>query len=370
MTRKVPFFNYQQLYKNHKDEFLRVLDDVLGRGAYILQNDLKEFENNLSEYTGAKHAIGVANGTDALEMIYQLSGLKVGDEVIYPSHTFVASPASVHHIGAIPVPVDCGPDHMLDAKSIEKAITPKTKAIMPVQLNGRTCNMDELQAVANRHNLLIIEDSAQGLGSKFKNKMAGTFGLAGTYSFYPAKILGCFGDGGAIVTNNSDLAEKLIWVRDHGRNSQSGAIEIWGRNSRLDNVQAALLNFQFSYFTSTIERRREIASLYTSQLGSLLQLTLPPAPNATKDHFDTYQNYEIEAEDRDNLKKFLGENGIGTLIQWGGVATHQMKALGFTQHLPDTDTLFTRLLMLPMNILLSNDDVLYVCQKIRQFYSA
>lgn len=370
MTKKVPFFNYQQLYKSQKEDFLRILDDVLGRGAYILQNDLKEFENNLAEYTGAKHAIGVANGTDALEMIYEFSGLKTGDEVIYPSHTFIASPASIHYIGAVPVPVDCGPDHMLDAKSVEQAITPKTRAIMPVQLNGRTCNMDELQSLADKHNLLIIEDSAQGLGSKFKNKMAGTFGLAGTYSFYPAKILGCFGDGGAIVTNDSTLAEKLMWVRDHGRNPQSGVVEVWGRNSRLDNVQAALLNFQFRFFKDTIQRRRKIASLYTEQLGSLAQITLPPAPDTDPNHFDTYQNYEIEAQDRDGLKKFLGENGIGTLVQWGGTATHQMKNLGFTQQLPSTDALFTRLLMLPMNTLLSDDDVLYVCQKIQQFYSA
>lgn len=366
--KSVPFFPYQQFYATREKDFSTIMTDVLKRGAFILQKDLQEFETNLAEYLGVKHAIGLANCTDALIIGLRAAGIKPGDEVIVSSHTFIATAASVHFAGAIPVPVECGADHMIDAKSIEKAITKKTTCIMPTQLNGRTCNMDVISDIAKKHGLKIVEDSAQGLGSKFKGKMAGTFGEVGTFSFYPAKILGCFGDGGALVTNNTQIAEEVFAVRDHGRN-HDGKITVWGLNSRLDNLQAAVLNYQFKYYTETIARRRAIAAMYQDKLGPLSQLTLPPAPD-NGDHFDTYQNYEIEADRRNELKDFLKDQGIGTLIQWGGTAVHQMKELGFTQSLPFTDKVFERNLLIPMNTLMSDEDVLYVAQKIREFYKA
>ena len=227
--------------------------------------------------------------------------------------------------------------------------------------------MDPLQAIAGKHCLLIIEDAAQALGSKFKGRSAGTFGVASAISFYPAKVLGCLGDGGAVVTNNDEIYECIYQMRDHGR-STAGEIVSWGLNSRLDNLQAALLDFQLKKYETVMSRRRHLASLYTLRLCDVAELVLPPAPDSDPDHFDIYQNYEIEAEKRDDLKQYLKDHGIGTLIQWGGQAVHHLKALGFTQHLPHTDWLFTRLLMLPMNMSLTDDDIHYVCDQIRSFY--
>ena len=206
--KNIPFFNYPALFEQRKDEYLNIVQDVLSRGAYIMQQDLINFENDLAKYLGVKHAIGVADGTMALLISLMAAGIGEGDEVIVPSHTFVASAAAIHHSGAKPVLADCQEDHLIDPNSISKLITSKTKAIMPVQLNGRVADMDAINKIATDHNLIIIEDSCQALGARYKGQFAGTFGLTGTFSFFPAKTLGCFGDGGAVVTNNDKVAEK------------------------------------------------------------------------------------------------------------------------------------------------------------------
>ena len=248
-------------------------------------------------------------------------------------------------------------------------MTPRTRAIMPTQLNGRTADMDALQTIADQHGLVIIEDSAQALGSQYKRRCAGTFGLAGCISFYPAKTLGCLGDGGCLITNDDAVYEKTLLLRDHGRNS-SGEVVTWGLNSRLDNLQAAILNKKFDRYEQDVTRRREIALLYEENLKDVEGLALPPAPGSEPDHYDIFQNYEIEADRRDELKAYLGERGVGTLIQWGGKAVHQFPALGFSQSLPYTESLFERLLMLPMNTSLTDDDVLYVADTVKNFYRA
>jgi dTDP-4-amino-4,6-dideoxygalactose transaminase len=364
----VPFFDYPGVFQPRQYDLVAVFLDVLERGAYIMQRDLNDFERSIAGYLGVKHAFGVGNATDGLIMAWRAMGLKPGDEVIFPSHTMVASPASVHFAGGVPVPIDCDADHLMDPEAIEAAITPRTRAIMPVQLNGRTSDMDRITAVAEKHGLAIVEDSAQALGSKFKGRMAGTFGKAGVFSFYPAKILGCMGDGGMVVTDDDQMADKLFLLRDHGRDRQ-GEVQIWGMNSRLDNLQAAILHMQFREYQRTIERRREIAGLYQKRLGDLQQLVLPPAPGSDPDHFDVFQNYEVEANGRDELKLYLEENGIGTMVQWGGKAVHQFEKLGFEVTLPATERLFERCLMLPINMSISNDQVKYVCEKIRRFYA-
>ena len=248
--RKVPFFDYPKLYTSNKKDFLRIFDEVSSRGAYILQKDVVDFEKSIADFCNVKHAIGVANATDALEIAFHLSGIKKGDEVIMPSHTMTASPSAVVANGGVPILIDCNEDGLINPDLIEKNITNKTKYIMPVQLNGRTCKMEKILALSKKYNLKIIEDSAQGLGSKYKNKQAGTFGLAGVFSFYPAKILGTLGDGGMIITNDDKLAEKIYQFRDHGRNNLN--CDIWGRNSRLHNLHAAFLLFQFKDFNKTI----------------------------------------------------------------------------------------------------------------------
>lgn len=366
-ARSVPFFNYQQAFTMHEEEYVRIFRGVMRRGAFIMQQDLQEFEASVAAYLGVGHGIGVGNATDALEILMAAKGIGPGDEVIFPSHTMVASPGSVVAIGATPVPVDCGPDHLMDPAAIEPAITARTKAILPVHLNGRTCDMDRIQAISNKHGLMIVEDSAQGLGSRYRGRFAGTFGVGGVFSFYPAKILGCMGDGGMIVTDDADLAKLCFSLRDHGRGETTDA-ERWGRNSRLDNLQAAFLAWQFGHYQGIIDRRRALASLYQERLGDLAEVTLPPAPDSDPDHYDTFQNYEIEAEQRDDLREFLRAEGVGTLIQWGGKAVHQFTSLGFQVSLPNTERLFERCLMLPMNITLSDDDVDYVADRVRRFY--
>lgn len=364
---EVPFFNYSYIYESRKNEFKSVLNEVGKRGAFIMQKDLSEFEDRIARYCNSKYAIGVANATDGLQMALLAGGIKEGYEIIISAHTMIATASAIHFAGAIPVPVEAGADHMIDIESIESAITPRTKAIMPTQLNGRTCNMDSIQFIADKYGLQIYEDAAQALGSKYNGKCAGSFGVASSISFYPAKILGCLGDGGIVLTNDDDIFRKLLLLRDHGRN-ESGDIELWGFNSRLDNLQAAFLNFQFDDYQSVINRRREIASIYQERLCHLEQIVLPPAPESDPKHFDVYQNYEIEAENRDELKKYLNHKRVGTILQWGGKAIHHFKNLGFNKSLPYTDGLFTRLLLIPMNMSLSNDNVHYICDCIIDFY--
>jgi dTDP-4-amino-4,6-dideoxygalactose transaminase len=367
--RSIPFFNYQGAFTSREEEYVAIFRDVIRRGAFIQQRDLETFEKNLADYLGVKHAIGVGNATDGLVMAWRAAGLQPGDEVIFPSHTMVASPASVAHAGGVPVAVDCGADHLIDPAVIESAITKRTRAIMPVQLNGRTADMDAIAAIAKRHGLFILEDSAQALGSKFKGTFAGTFGRAGVYSFYPAKILGCFGDGGAVVTDDDAIAAHVRLLRDHGRNDK-GEVEMWGLNSRLDNLQAAILDLQFRDYAAIISHRRALAAAYEEQLGDLDTLTLPPAPDSDPRHFDVYQNYEIEADRRDELRAYLKANDVGTIIQWGGKAVHQFTKLGFRNKLPATERLFQRCLMLPMNTMVSVEDVSHIGTLIRRFYHA
>jgi dTDP-4-amino-4,6-dideoxygalactose transaminase len=366
-SRSIPFFNYPALFMQDEAGLTDVVMGVLKRGAYIMQKDLTDFEAALAEFAGVKHAIGVADGTNAMLLGLWALDLPRDSEVIIASHTYVATAGATHFAGLVPVPVDCGPDHMIDPAAIEAAITPKTKVIMPTQVNGRTSNMDAIREIAKKHNLIIAEDAAQALGSKYKGQCAGTFGAFGTISFYPAKLLGCFGDGGAVFTNDDKVAERVRLLRDHGRNDD-GEFVTWGTNSRLDNLQAAVLLHRLKTYDKDIARRRQIASLYQEKLGGISDLTLPPAPGSEPDHFDVFQNYEIEAGKRDTLRDHLKAAGIGTLIQWSGQPIHQIKALGLQRDCPATDRLFTRTFMLPMHMALSDEDVDYICDTIRAFY--
>jgi dTDP-4-amino-4,6-dideoxygalactose transaminase len=365
--RKVPFFDYPRIFLDDKAELMATFEEVSSRGAYILQKDLADFESNLASYTGAKHAIGVANATDGLELAWIAIRLKPGDEVIISSHTMLATASAIVTAGGTPVPVEIGDDNLIDPDAVSAAINERTVGISPTQLNGRTCNMDAIMKIATKHKLAVVEDAAQALGSHYKGKHAGTFGDAGSFSFFPAKVLGCLGDGGGVITNNSEIYEKVFQLHDHGRNSK-GEIKSWGRNSRLDNLQAAILGSKLTKYNSVITRRRQIASIYESQLGFLAELSLPPAPSESGDNFDIYQNYELQADNRDELREYLSQQGIGTLIQWGGKGIHQWEGLGFTQSLPRVESFFQRCLMLPMNIFISDDDIEYICASIIKFY--
>lgn len=363
----VPFFNYSGMFTSQEHSMMEVIRDVLSRGAFILQKDLVAFEAALAEFIGCRHAIGVANCTDGLQLALLACGIAPGDEVILPSHTFVATAAAVWACGGVPVVVDIEADHMMDPGTIEAAITSKTRFLMPVQVNGRIADMDPILEIAGRHGLTVVEDAAQALGASYKGRQAGTFGRAAAFSFYPAKLLGCFGDGGAVITDDDDVAAKLFSLRDHGRDAK-GRISQWGFNSRLDNLQAAVLAHQLASYPAKIERRRALAARYHAGLSDLAELTLPPPPDADRTRFDVFQNYEIESEHRDALRAHLADHRVGTLIQWGGQPIHAIPELGVRGHAPRTEAMFERCLLLPMNPLMSDRDVDHVVSLVRSFH--
>lgn len=365
--RSLPFYPYPQAFLGEEDDLVALFREVGRRGAFILQEDGRRFEDNLARFLGARHALGVANATDGLLLALRAAGVRPGDEVIFSSHTMVATAAAIHFCGAVPVPVECGEDHLMDPDAAAAAITPRTTALLPTQLNGRTADMAELGRLADRHGLMIVEDAAQALGSRFRGQCAGTFGAAAAISFYPAKLLGCLGDGGAVITNDAGIAARVGEGRDHGR-SATGEVVGWGLNSRLDNLQAAILDYRLQRYGAVVERRRTLARAYRATLSAVAEVLLPPGPAHDPDHFDVFQNYEIEAERRDDLREALRAQGIGTLLPWGGRAVHQWEALGLQRVLPVTEKLFARVLLLPMHPWLTTDDVEYVGQAIRNFY--
>ncbi|MBF8267524.1 MAG: DegT/DnrJ/EryC1/StrS aminotransferase [Dehalococcoidia bacterium] len=368
MDWKVRYIDYPVHYQKIRDEVLGTIDKTLAQGDVMLRQQLRDFEANLARFVGTRYAVGVSNCTDAMHLSLRAAGIGAGDEVITVSHTMVATAAAIHHAGATPVLVDIGEDHNMDVGCIEAAITPRTKAIMPVHLNGRVCDMGRLMSVAERHGLLVIEDAAQALGATFDGTRAGAFGLAGCFSFYPAKLLGAFGDGGAVVTNSEEMAEKVSLLRNHGR-LPDGDVFGWSFNCRLDNLHAAILDVKLRQLPGWIKRRREIAGMYYEGLHDVPSLLLPLPPLDEGPYFDVFQNYEIEAERRDALVAHLTEQGVETMISWGGRGVHQFPALGLTHHrLPRTERMFERVLMIPMHPDLSDEQVEYVVETLRGFY--
>lgn len=367
MSTQVPFFEYPRLWLDEKDQLLSIIDEVSSSGGFIMQKSVSDFESDLAAYTGSNYSVGVGNATDGMEIFLEAIGLNQGDEIIISSHTMLATASAVKVAGGVPVPVDIGPDNLISVQAIEDAITTSTVGIMPTQLNGRVCDMDSILAIANKHKLFVVEDAAQALGARYKGQHAGTFGLASAISFFPAKVLGCIGDAGGVLVNDTDLYHQIFQLHDHGRDVD-GKVRRWGRNSRLDNIQAAILSYKLKNYENVIARRRKIAQMYQDNLGSLVQLQLPEAPSVTSDNFDVYQNYELQADRRDELKNYLNEKNIGTLIQWGGTAVHQFKQLGFDQVLPNTERFFERCIMLPMNVFISDSDVGYICESVLEFY--
>ena len=367
--RAVPFFDYRRVFSEMESEFVDIFRDVLRRGAFIMQSDLINFEKACADFLGVKYAFGVGNATDGLHFVLRAAGVGAGHEVLVPGHTMVATPAAVVFAGATPVLVDIGEDHLMDSSQLPAALTPRTRAIMPVHVNGRSCDMLAISAFAKEHGLAIVEDAAQAMGSRFGGRFSGTWGDAAAFSFYPAKVLGCLGDGGLVVTGDDDIAESIMRLRDHGRGSD-GVVRDWGLNSRLDNLQAAFLAAQFKRYPAVIEHRRELARCYEEGLASLDGLLLPPGPHSDPQRLDIFQNYEIRSPKRDTLKAFLAKHEIGTLIQWGGSAPHHFSDLQLNCSLPKTDEFFEECIMLPLNPAVSPEDVDYVCDRIRAFFSA
>ncbi len=365
------FVNPQKQYKDHKKEFLSAVDSVFSRGDLILRQDLEDFEKKIAKLVGTKYAIGVNSGTDALSLAMEAAGIKAGDEVITVGHTFLASISAIYHQGAKAVLIDVGNDFNMNPDLIESAITSKTVAIEPVHLNGRTCDMDKILEIAKKHNLMVIEDAAQALGSKYKTRegvwrMAGSFGIAGCFSMYPFKMLGAFGDAGMVTTNDAEIARKVRLLRFNGEDRGDRKFYYHGYTALLDNLQAALLGVKLKYFKDWIKRRRCIAGIYKKELKNLSNIKLPDFGDAR--FFDVYQNYVIRAENRDGLAKHLTEQGVETLISWDTPMYKQPVMQPNNIVLPETEKICKEAVSLPMYPELTDKQIIYAADSIKDFY--
>jgi len=363
---KVPYVDLPKHFEQLEGELTDAFKDVMRRGAFILRDDVQKFEENMQTFLGVKHAIGVNSGTDALYLATHATGLKEGDEVITVAHSFVATLASITNQRAKPILIDINDDFNIDVSKLEQAVSKKTKAIIPVHLNGRVCKMDEIMRVAEKHHLIVIEDAAQAIGAKYKGKNAGNFGYMGCFSTHPMKTLHCAGDGGFITTNDTLLADRLRMLRNHAQRTKT-ELEGYGFNSRLDNLQAALLNVNFKYLPKWIERRREIASAYNSALNGL-PIILPPSPTYGE-HFDTFNSYVIRVpEKREVLREYLTKEGIEVFTHIG-TPLHHHPSLGLTHYsLPNNERICKEILSLPVNPQLDDSQVDYVIKKVNNFF--
>lgn len=366
MPYEVPFVGFKKQYQDLKEELDAAYHEVMEGGDFILRRHLEEFEQNIARYVGTKYAIGVNTGTDALYLCAHACEWQPGDEIITVAHTFVATIGSIAVRGATPVLVDIGDDFNLDVEKLESAITPKTKAIIPVHLNGHPCQMDRIMEIAEKHHLAVIEDAAQALGAEFKGQRCASFGLAGIFSFYPAKMLGTAGDGGMVCTNDDAFARKIRTLRDNGRYDDVNVVECYGFCSRLDNLHAALLSVKFKYFPKWVERRREIAALYNEGLAGLSNLLIHPVSDGS--YFDVYQNYVIRSDRRDELVNHLRDSGVEVLISWP-TPLHKQQALGLSHfQLPKTEQISHEVISLPIYPELADEQVQYVVEAVRAFH--
>jgi dTDP-4-amino-4,6-dideoxygalactose transaminase len=363
----VRFWEPGKEFQRIESEVMNTMRDVLSKGDLIMRHQMLDFESNLAAFVGTADAVGVSNCTDGMRLLLEAVGIGPGDEVITVSHSFMATMAVIHHVGATPVLVDVGHDHNMNLDLVEAAITSRTKAIMPVHLNGRLVQMDRLMGIARKHNLLVIEDTAQALGGAYMGVRGGAWGIAGAFSFYPAKLLGAYGDAGAVVTSDTALAARLRELRDHGRVSKTG-FSGWGWNCRLDNLQAAVLDLKLKKVPDWINERRRLATIYDEELADVGQVKRPPAPDGGP-FFDIYQNYVIEADRRDDLANHLAKKGIETLVSPGPVPNHK-QPVGLDHFtLPKTEALCERVLSLPLNNELDEAQILEVATAIKDFYS-
>jgi len=363
---KVRFVNYPRQYSILKDELDAAFHEVMSGGDFILRHQLEEFEKNIASYVGTKYAIGVNSGTDALYLSAIAAGFKPGDEVITVAHTFVATVGSIVNCKATPILVDIADDYNIDVEKIEQAITPRTKGIIPVHLNGHACNMDKIMQLAQKYNLLVIEDAAQALGAEFKGKKTASFGISGIFSFYPAKMLGTAGDGGMVCTNDDEFAHKIRALRDNGRTTSVNVIECFGYCSRLDNLHAALLSAKFKHFPDWIERRKQIADMYNKGLSDIPCLKIHPVSG--NDYYDVYQNYVIRAEKRNDLVEYLQNSGIEVLVSWP-IPLHKQKGLNLSHfHLPVTERISNEVISLPMYPELTDEEAQIVIETIRKYF--
>jgi dTDP-4-amino-4,6-dideoxygalactose transaminase len=365
MGYRVPFVDPRTHYRNLKCEIDAAITDCLSKGDLICRQQLADFETHLAAFVGTKYAVGVNSGYHALHFSLLAAGVGPGDEVITAGHTFVATVSAIVHCGAKPVLVDVKDDFNLDPDEVERALTPRTKALLPVHLNGRICEMDRILEIADRHGLAVIEDACQSLGATYQGKRAGSFGLAGCWSFYPFKILGGFGDGGAVTTNDPRVARLVSLLRYNGEDRVTGEYHCHGQTALLDNVQAAVLDVKLRHLPAWISHRRRMGALYQQGLERIRGVESPPFDG--DGHFDVFQNYVIRAIERDRLREHLRRDGIETLVSWPK-PMWKHSAMGLPDpHLPRTERLCREVLSLPLSAETTAEQVEATTRSIREF---
>ena len=363
--KQVPFLDLKALYLEIKDELDAAYRRVMESGWYILGQEVEAFEKEFAQYCGVKHCIGVGNGLEALHLIIRAMGIGPGDEVIVPANTYIATWLAVTYAGATPVPVE--PDertYNIDSNRIEEAITPRTRAILPVHLYGQPADMAAVLAIAKKYNLKVIEDAAQAHGAKYKGKRTGGLGNAAGFSFYAGKNLGAFGDGGAVTTNDDTLAERIRVLRNYGSHKKYYN-ECKGFNSRLDELQAAFLRVKLKKLDDWNERRRQIAAIYMKELKDVEQIILPYVPLWAE---AVWHLFVIRTQKREALQKHLEQNGIQTMIHYP-VPPHKQQAYQDMNHLnlPITERIHQEVLSLPMGPAMKEEDALFVPDCIKSF---
>lgn len=364
----VPFIDLKQRFQEEKEELLACVERVLESGHLVMTPELADFEGAVSAYTGATHCIGLNSGTDALMMGLMAAGVGRGDEVITSPISFVATTGAIVHIGATPVYVDVADDQNMDPDLIEAAITPRTKAIMPVHWSGRIAQMDRIMEIANRHGLLVIEDSAQTMGASLDGKHGGTFGIAGAISFHPLKNLNAIGDGGLLLTNNDDVAEKVRLYRNHGLQDRDNCVE-YGVNSRLDILNAEVLRFRLTRLDSVIKKRQDNVDLYRS----LIRAGKVRIPEDRSNQVSAYVMCLALCENRDELQAHLRTKGIESLVYYGCPLHLHPAAERFgykAGDFPVAEKQANQVLAFPHHQNLSSDQVSLVAETINDFYGA
>ena len=368
MSYRVPFVDPREHYRRLKTEVDFAITDTLAKGDLVLRQQLRDFEQHLAEFVGTKYAVGVNSCYHALHFSLLAGGVGPGDEVITVAHTFVGTVSAIVHAGAKPVLVDVREDYNMDPSAFEAAITSRTKAVIPVHLNGRVCEMDRIMAVAQKHGLVVIEDAAQALGAAFAGKRAGSFGLAGCFSFYPFKALGGLGDGGAVTTDDPEVARFVTLVRFNGEDRQTGEFHHHGYTALLDNVQAAVLDVKLRHLPDWIKHRRTIANLYREGLEGSEGLWLPHFEDDR--HFDSYQNYVIRTECRDQLRQYLMEEGVETLVHWPKPIWEHRGLHLENPGMAETENICREVISLPMSAETTPEQVEIATDSIRKFFAS
>jgi dTDP-4-amino-4,6-dideoxygalactose transaminase len=367
MKYRVRFVDPARNYAMIKDEIDAAYFEVMSKGDLIDRGQLKSFEQNLARFVGVKYAVGLNSGYDALHISLRAAGVGPGDEVIVPAHTFVATCSAVVNVGATPVLVDVLPDFNIDPEEILKALTPRTKAVIPVHLNGYMADMAAITEIAQQYGLVVIEDACQSLGASMLGKKGGSWGLTGCWSFYPFKILGGYGDGGAITTDDPDVARFATLMRYNGEDRHTGEYHGHGFTCLLDNLQAAFLDVKLRLLPSWIVRRREIAQRYKQGLDDIPDLMLPHYDDPRRDH--VYQNYVVRAKQGEAFSTFLRENGVEVLTQFRKPYYRHEGLKLEDRGFPETERLSAEVCSLPMNVEITDDEIDYVIHTARKFYA-